>query len=163
MESNVFKFEPNSTSDWYKRTLTIQVTLSMPSISKSIESCADSYEDVGEQTFTLTLNFFHVAIILCKQNTIKNLLNNGFSNSDWWIKPVLVDGPNWAVVEEEKWIKTANCLHLAAKFNPVGLHLLLSQLENKESIIQNSHRKGEISPLHVCTANTHIDDSRSTW
>ena len=163
MESNVFKFEQVSTSDWNESTLTIQVNLSMPSISKSNETESCGEDVVGEQTFALTLNFFHVAIILRKQNTIKNLLKNGYSDGQWWMNSVEVNGPNWEVVEEEKWIKKANCLHLAAKFNPVGLHLLLSQLDNKELIIQNSHRNGEISPLHVCTANTHIDDSRSTW
>ena len=163
MESDDYDFTKFRETDWYKNIFIVKVTLSMPSISTDEEE--EDVDDLdGEpipgQTFTLTMTIFHLIIMLRKQKTIKRLLESGFSNGDW-MKTVQIDGPNWTVVEEEKWIFEANCLHLAAKFNHGALHLLLTQLDNKESLILESHKEGKISPLHLAAAK--IDDARCTW
>ena len=56
------------------------------------------------------------------------------------------------------WIYGANSIHLAAKFMPQGLELLLSCL-NDNSRVVDAKTDYECSPLHVAAAN---NDSLST-
>ena len=77
-----------------------------------------------------SFTFLHM-LILCKEFDILKHICEG-SLSDEFAIPVKIDSsPPLApetVVKEDKWIFDANCLHLAAKFMPQGLELLLSNL-----------------------------------
>ena len=94
------------------------------------------------------------------------------------MKPVSVGFPeNYsadALTEEDKWICMANCLHLAAKYFPEGLEIILSyfdQIQRKElaemdqystqkakdcslrRFICQAHENGSFSPLHIASSN----------
>ena len=56
------------------------------------------------------------------------------------------------VVEDDRWIFYASCIHIATKFCPRGLHIILSQIKNKKSLIQFTHRHGTFSPLHLAAS-----------
>ena len=86
-----------------------------------------------------SFTFLHM-LILCKEFDILKHICEG-SLSDEFARPVKIDSsPNdpplvpETVVKEDKWIFDANCLHLAAKFMPQGLELLLSKLVGSPAI-----------------------------
>ena len=54
------------------------------------------------------------------------------------------------MVEDDSWIFDATCLHLATKFNTLGLHMILDNFDTrKEELIDLTHQYGMLSPLHV--------------
>ena len=56
---------------------------------------------------------------------------------------------------ENHWINNATCYHLAAKFNPKGLHLLLTKLKDaSQDRFNELYEKGTVSPLHVAALNS---------
>ena len=67
------------------------------------------------------------------------------------------------VDENDRWIKGANCIHLAAKFMPVALELILTSLESPMySNVKNSLKKevntinnpdDKLYPLHISIRN----------
>ena len=83
-----------------------------------------------------SFTFLHM-LILCKEFDILKLICEG-SLSDEFARQVKIDSsPNdpplapVTVVKEDRWIFDANGLHLAAKFMPQGLELLLSNLDSQ--------------------------------
>ena len=113
------------------------------------------------QFFTLTLSFLHL-VILARRSKILNCLMNDFDiHDDEWIKEISINKEHMkeSITEEESWIFESNCFHLAAKFHPKALHVLLSNLKNKETVITKCHENMKISPLHVATMRM---DSLST-
>ena len=57
---------------------------------------------------------------------------------------------------ENHWIDNATCYHLAAKFNPKGLHFLLTKLKAASPDRFNElYEKGTVSPLHVAALNSN--------
>ena len=57
---------------------------------------------------------------------------------------------------ENHWIDNATCYHLAAKFNPKGLHFLLTKLKAASSIeFDNLYEGDKVSPLHVAALNSN--------
>ena len=89
-----------------------------------------------------SFSFLHM-LILCKEFDILKHITDFCegSLSDEFARPVKIDpSPNdpplvpETVVREDKWILDANCLHLAAKFMPQGLKLLLSNLADSQII-----------------------------
>ena len=83
-----------------------------------------------------SFTFLHM-LILCKEFDILKLICEG-SLSDEFARQVKIDSsPNdpplapVTVVKEDRWIFDANGLHLAAKFMPQGLELLLSTLDSQ--------------------------------
>lgn len=86
-----------------------------------------------------SFTFLHM-LILCKEFDILKHICEG-SLSDEFARPVKINTcPNdpplapVTVVKEDRWIFDANCLHLAAKFMPQGLELLLSNLVDSKVI-----------------------------
>ena len=59
------------------------------------------------------------------------------------------------VAEEDVWIYGANCLHFAAKFNPIGLQMILSNVKGnyKSKLMEDAHVEGKMSALHVAACN----------
>ena len=86
-----------------------------------------------------SFTFLHM-LILCKEfDILKHICEE--SLSDEFARQVKIDSsPNdpplapVTVVKEDRWIFDANCLHLAAKFMPQGLELLLSNLVDSKVI-----------------------------
>ena len=54
------------------------------------------------------------------------------------LKPVEVKWDLERIVEEDSWLDGANCIHLAAKFMPMGLELLFSVSKDLPKTFQNS-------------------------
>ena len=86
-----------------------------------------------------SFTFLHM-LILCKEFDILKHICEG-SLSDEFARQVKIDSsPNdpplapETVVKEDRWIFDANGLHLAAKFMPQGLELLLSNLVDSKVI-----------------------------
>ena len=77
------------------------------------------------------------------------------------------------VDENERWIRGANCIHLAAKFMPVGLELLLTSLETpmyanvkntnyslKKEVNTINNPDDKLYPLHIAVRNCHPISTR---
>ena len=76
---------------------------------------------------------------------------------DQFFKGVLVNDPSpEMVVDQDKWILGANCVHLAAKFMPMGLNLIRSKISAN---LLNTETNFGLSPLHIAARNY---DSLST-
>ena len=158
------------------QTYSLKVTISKTDSSGvELEDPATSpQEDTG---LRLSLNLFHLVILLRKEDILKYLLKK-YSAIKEWLKPVTVHFPrNYKpdnLMDYDKWICQANCLHLAAKYFPGGLEMILSyfdQVEKKEleemdqfstkkakdfalrRHIKHTHKDGLFSPLHVASSN----------
>ena len=115
------------------------------------EVCTNSFSQ-----FTVTLSLIHF-VVLTRQNQILKFLLNSPLTQGKWNSLVLVSkkGPDKKDVanlaEEDSWIYKATCIHLAAKFNTNGLHMILCKCKE---LIKETHTPGEISPLHVAVGKT---------
>ena len=76
---------------------------------------------------------------------------------DPWLEgvyiPTKLDAKEKQLLEENQWIQIANCFHLAARFNPNGLHHMLMQFNVNKS--NSLFQEGTISPLHVSAINAN--------
>ena len=77
------------------------------------------------------------------------------------------------VDEKDRWIRGANCIHLAAKFMPVGLELILANLESpmyanvkntnynlKKEVNTINNPDDKLYPLHIAVKNCHSISTR---
>ena len=138
------------------------------SIDSKNEDVDDTHEssDANQMSFTcftLTLNILQM-IILLRQNQILECILKKDISIEFWKIPVRVKGPNLNnelhVAEEDHWIIGASCFHLASKFNPNGLHLLLNYLRKRQqTLMQDIHQNDSMTPIHVAATNP---DSQST-
>ena len=75
-----------------------------------------------------------------------------------WMTKVLVKPNTAKCIDniENYWIDSATCYHLAAKYNPKGLHLLLSKLKaaSHERFLE-LYQDGTVSPMHVAALNSN--------
>ena len=156
------------------QTYSLKVTISKTdSRGAELEDPATStLEDTG---LRLSLNLFHLVILLRKEDILKYLLER-YSTIKEWMKPVTVNFPrNYKpdnLMDYDKWICQANCLHLAAKYFPRGLQIILSHFEEIEKdqmakmvnvttlkasttplrkLINESHKSESLTPLHVAS------------
>ena len=158
------------------QTCSLKVTISKTHSSGiELEDPATSpQEDTG---LRLSLNLFHLVILLRKEDILKYLLER-YSAIKEWLKPVTVNFPrNYKpdnLMDYDKWICQANCLHLAAKYFPRGLQIILSHFEEIEKdqmakmvnvttlgakttplskLINESHKSECLTPLHVASSS----------
>ena len=105
------------------------------------------------QTFTLTLDFLQLIILARRSKILKYLMEKFKIPDNEWAQTMKINKSEMKdnIVEEESWIFSANCLHLAAKFHPKALHVLISKSSNKDALIGQTHVHGSITPLHVAT------------
>ena len=71
------------------------------------------------------------------------------------VEPILPDD----VVKQDNWIFDANCIHLAAKFMPFGLKLLLENLMDCQALI-NVGNHNNCTPLHLAAKNINSLSTR---
>ena len=142
----------------------------------------DQIDGIANAKIDLRLNFLHLVIILQKEKILKCILRSNckgnaeddFTSIKVWTNPVFLNLPKTAMlsdfVEEDRWILKANCLHLAARFFPKGLQILLAHFEQKyggtikeggelKSLFQQARNESCLTPLHVAAS---IHDSLST-
>ena len=96
-----------------------------------------------------------------------NNAENNFTSIEVWTRPVFLNLPKTAMadfVEEDRWILKANCFHLAARFFPKGLQILLAHFEQihgggtiqeggeLKSLFQQAQKERCLTPLHVAAS-----------
>ena len=75
-----------------------------------------------------------------------------------WMEEVSVTPETAKCIDsiEDDWINHATCYHLAAKFNPKGLHLLLTKLKAASTNeFEKLYEENKVSPLHVAALNSN--------
>lgn len=121
--------------EWRYFSYEIDLSLSTK-LSKSKEV---KNHDIEDRKISASFTFLHL-IILCKDIDILSQITKIHSDSlvDEVGRPVKIESSKKilpkSVVWRDNWIFDANCLHLAAKFMPHGLKLLLGNLEESLNI-----------------------------
>ena len=129
--------------------------------SKRPVSLASFHRSIREEKTNGTFKFLHLLIIGKNFQLLQYIIENQqkTSESELW-KEVLVNIPSplspEMIVDQDRWILGANCIHLAAKFMPRGLKLILTKFTT--SPLNTETRLG-LSPLHIAARN---NDSLST-
>ena len=106
-----------------------------------------------------TFCFLHFLVIGKNVKFLQYIIENQpiQTSKDQLFKEVLVNDPSAEmVVDQDKWILGANCIHLAAKFMPMGLNLMSNIIST--NLLSTGTRFG-LSPLHIAARNY---DSLST-
>ena len=70
-------------------------------------------------------------------------LKNGYLKEKINVKKI----PNHFLVEDDRWLFKANCLHLASRFFPKGLNLLLTEDKVKKEAKELIDTKTRVDPL----------------
>ena len=121
---------------------------------------ADTKEKFGNGSFT----FFQILILLQDMDILKYIVHNHKDClKEETVKPVSITSrfEEEHVISKDRWIFQASSLHLAAKFFPHGLKLLLSNFENNQTLMEVVSKKNQdgSTPLHLSAQNL---DSLST-
>ena len=109
-----------------------------------------------DQLFTLGLSLPQLVVLLHKDEILNHLIKIEPSINIWKEQVAVISNPlNSKLVYkgEDSWILNANCLHLATRFHPHGLHIILS-LENKDELIKATHKNGLFTPLHLAASQS---------
>lgn len=105
----------------------------------------------------LGISVLHAIILLNDKDLLTEALKKE-PQIDSWLEGVIIpsklDAKEKQSLIENKWIQYANCFHLAARFNPIGLHQMLLQFNNDKKSISSLQEKGKISPIHVAAMNS---------
>ena len=117
-------------------------------------------EKSGNGSFT----FLQILILLQDMDILKYIVHNHKDClKEETVKPVSITSRlKEDVISKDRWIFEANSLHLAAKFFPHGLKLLLSNFENNQpALMELVSKKNQYgcTPLHLAAQNF---DSLST-
>ena len=118
--------------------------------------------DTEEKSGYGRFSFFHILILLQDMDILKFIVHN---HKDWLkdetIRHVSIGSKVENVISRDRWIFQASSLHLAAKFFPHGLKLLLSNFEHNQTLMELVSRKNQdgSTPLHLAAQNL---DSLST-
>ena len=155
------------TKSWTTFTYKIKLRLNKLSEQKEADqkkrpaSLASFHRSIREEKTNGTFKFLHLLIIGKNFQLLQYIIENQqkTSESELW-KEVLVNIPSplspEMIVDQDRWILGANCIHLAAKFMPRGLKLILTKFTT--SPLNTETRLG-LSPLHIAARNS---DSLST-
>ena len=133
---------------------------------KSIKVHGSKKQEEIHGSFT----FLHLLILSQNDKLLMYILENTEQEmlANEVLKPVQVKNVKTFenVDENDRWIRGSNCIHLAAKFMPVGLELILTSLESPMyAIVKNTNYslKKEVNtinnpydklfPLHIAVRN----------
>ena len=110
--------------------------------------------------FLATFNLVHFAILVQNPQLLQFLIKQ----DSWNIfcdclqfssqTNVKVKDESELVIREESWIFEASCAHLAARFFPQGLDLILSDENICKAVINCKAGPREMSPIHVAALST---------
>lgn len=114
--------------------------------------------EIDDENVFGTFTFLHL-LILCQEfdilrqiaQTHRDLLNDEVAKHVTIRASPKIEPKS--VVRKDNWIFDANCLHLAAKFMPHGLKLILENLDNHNALI-NVGNHNQCTPLHISANNT---------
>ena len=136
------------------RKFEYEIRLSLRSKVNEPESDDESEKEAVFGTFT----FLHL-LILCNDldvlhqiaTTHSDILHEEVSKQVT-IKTLTSNVKATSIVRQDNWIFDANCLHLAAKFMPKGLRLILENLKSPNDLINIGNHNGS-TPLHIAATN----------
>ena len=77
------------------------------------------------------------------QRLLKEDLEKGYLKEKISVKKI----PNEFLVEDDRWLFEANCLHLASRYFPEGLNLLLTEDKVKKEAEELINTKTSVNPL----------------
>ena len=132
-----------------------------PYESKRPVSLASFHHSIREKKIYGNFKFLHFLIIGKNFQLLQYIIENHqeTAEEELW-KGVLVNHQSTLspemIIDEDRWILGANCIHLAAKFMPRGLNLILTRFSTTP--LKTETNLG-LSPLHIAARNT---DSLST-
>jgi len=166
IEDDVKKLETlsnqNSLANW---SLTVKLALTINDIPQEVEehTDADDADEVdadAKSKFSATFNALHVAIVLESTKVFNYLLKSMSEMSEEFVlKKVNVHSNTPEKVDvTERWIFQANCAHLAVKYMPTALQLLLTNNTSADLKDLKSEPFGTY-PLHLAAMN---NDALST-
>ena len=119
-------------------------------------------ENNNDQTETyeqiIYLKLLHLIILLRRKNFLRFILSEVDAKFPFTEK-ISIYPTKFVSCGKDSWIFGANFIHFAARFDPEGLHLILSQVDGKIDLINTSLTERKWSPLHVAVLG---DDSTST-
>ena len=98
-----------------------------------------------------TFNLVHFAILAQKPQLLQFLLNQDPNQVKTNVK---VKDESELVIREESWIFEASSAHLAARFFPQGLDLILSEKNICKAVINCKAGPREMCPIHVAALST---------
>ena len=125
-----------------------------------MDGVSETEEKSGYGSFT----FFQILILLQDMDILKYIVDNDKDClKEETVRPVSITSKFKAknVISKDRWIFQASSLHLAAKFFPHGLKLLLSNFEHNHTLMELVSKKNQdgSTPLHLAAQNL---DSLST-
>ena len=109
-------------------------------------------EDNSVSNFLATFNLVHFVILAQKPKLLQFLLRQDQSQV---LAKVKVANESKLVIREESWIFGASSAHLAARFFPQGLDLILSGENICKALINCKAGPRETSPIHVASLSTN--------
>ena len=123
--------------------MTYPITVQLSAKENLLNKNATWYEDEDEfdnglnlVSFELNLTLLHIIILSQMKMSMDEWMKflGKFSIDDFREKLVATNDHQMKkiVTKDESWIFDATCFHLAAKFNPMGLHMLLSYLKKEK-------------------------------
>ena len=83
---------------------------------------------------------------------LRDMVDKNLIDDAELLKPVKVKCDHERIVEEDSWLDGANCIHLAAKFMPMGMELLFSASKNLPKLTDSRNKNGQ-APLHIAARN----------
>ena len=101
--------------------------------------------------FLATFNLVHFAILAQNPQLLQFLIKQDPDQAKTNVK---VKDESELVIREESWIFEASCAHLAARFFPQGLDLILSDENICKAVINCRAGPREMSPIHVAALST---------
>ena len=82
----------------------------------------------------------------------RDMVDKNLINDEELLKSVEVKCDHKRIVEEDSWLDGANCIHLAAKFMPMGMELLFSASKDLPKLTHSLNKNGQ-APLHIAARN----------
>ena len=82
----------------------------------------------------------------------RDMVDKNLINDEELLKSVEVKCDHEWIVEEDSWLDGANCIHLAAKFMPLGMELLFSVSKDLPKLTHSPNKNGQ-APLHIAARN----------
>jgi hypothetical protein len=82
----------------------------------------------------------------------RDMIDKNLINDEELLKSVEVKCVHERIIEEDSWLDGSNCIHLAAKFMPIGMELLFSVSKDLPKLISEPNKNGQ-APLHIAARN----------
>ena len=161
MNGDVVSFEKHFKPEWENWQFNVIVNANITAENKTSNSSTVAIDEPDNcinsfSQFTVTLSLIHFVVLTRQNQILKFLLNSPLTQGKWnGLVQVSKKGGDKKdianLAEEDSWIYKATSIHLAAKFNTNGLHMILCKCKE---LIKETHTPGKISPLHVAVGKT---------